>query len=438
MEYPKNVYGYVFIGEQKFAFVLENFRLRIFNGITGFTFPKKINLDSVLFGLTDSNYNVAIKVGSSQQLTNCIVASVYYFVIGTANLIDYDLSKFYKVSFVGGNINSIIDPTIIHADDYFSEDYYKTFSIKFKSIEEVSYSAQTNINDTNVKFLRTIYPYQKRKDNNLGVTNSALSFEFQENQNISSLDKWIVFVYRLVSLLVGQKNIECESCSIFFKTEQGDGTAKVYFNLKQNEICDKKPIRCISLITLDNHLEKLLKLVADNEFSVGFLPETNDDAQYVTYEDIKNICTALEFEYALSDICKQKNEDIKELVDKVKLVVKSFRETTTKLSEKFYQYINSNIETWQCPAAEKFIALLKANENLIRAVLKSKGEELTEDDIQKFVKCRNRITHGDKPALDNSIAQTAFSLKYMIYIYILKRIGLDDDEIKNTLEFAWL
>lgn len=56
MEYPKNVYGYVFIGEQKFAFVLENFRLRIFNGITGFTFPKKINLDSVLFGLTDSNY----------------------------------------------------------------------------------------------------------------------------------------------------------------------------------------------------------------------------------------------------------------------------------------------------------------------------------------------------------------------------------------------
>lgn len=41
MEYPKNVYGYVFIDEQKFAFVLENFHLRIFNGITGFIFPKK-------------------------------------------------------------------------------------------------------------------------------------------------------------------------------------------------------------------------------------------------------------------------------------------------------------------------------------------------------------------------------------------------------------
>lgn len=438
MEYPKNIYGYVLIGEQRFPFVLENFILRVFNGVTGFTFPKKLDLENVIFGLTDNNYNIAIKIDKPQQSVNCIIASVYYFVVGTANLIHYDLSKFHKVSFVGGNINSIIDPTIAYEND-FSFDYYeKPFLIKFKPIKDVSYSIQTKIDNIDVKFERTIYPYQKRKDNNLGVTNSVLSFEFQENQDISSLDNWILFVSRLISLLVGQKNIECESCSILFKVNKELGDAKVYFNLGHKEKCEKKPIRCIPLTKFDNHLDNLLKLVNDDNFSIEFLPQTNDDTKYVTYDDIKNICTALEFEYGISDICKQKNIDIKELVDKVKLEVKSFRETTTKLSDKFFQYINSNIETWQCPATEKFIALLKEKDDLIKNVLKDKQEDLCEEDIQKFVKCRNKITHGEKPKLDSSIANTAFSLKYVIYIYILKRIGLDDNEIYTLLRFVWL
>ena len=438
MEYPKIIYGYVLINEQKFAFALDNFRLRIFNGVTGFTFPKKLNLDDVLFGLTDNNYNIAIKIINPQQSINCIVASVYYFVIGTANTKSYDLSKFHKVSFVGGDINSIIDPTIIYEND-FSFDYCeKPFSIKFKPVKEVSYSIQTNINNTDVKFERTIYPYQKKSENNLGITNSVLSFEFQEEQDVSSLDKWILFVLRLITLLVGQKNVECESCSILFNANQNLGSAKVYFNLGHKEKCNKKPIKCVPLIKLDNHLENLLKIVNDENFSIDFLPETNNDAKYITYDDIKNICTALEFEYGISDICKQKNQDIKELVDKVKLEVKSFRETTTKLSDKFYQYINSNINTWQCPATEKFITLLKENEILIIKVLKNKNEKLCEDDIQKFVKCRNCITHGEKPVLDSSIAKTAFSLKYVIYIYILKRIGLTDNEIYTLLRLVWL
>lgn len=438
MEYPKSIYGYVLIGEQKFAFALNNFHLRIFNGITGFTFPQERTLENVLFGLTDDNYNIAIKIGKPQQSTNCIVVSVYYFVIGTANLIYYDLSKFDKISFIGGNINSIINPTIAYENDFIFDYYEKPFSIKFKPIKDVTYSIRTKINNVDVKFERTIYPYQKRKDNNLGITNSVLSFEFQKSQDISSLDNWIIFVSRLISLLIGQKNVECESCSILFKANQEKGNAKVYFNLGHKEKCEKSPVRCISLVRLDNHLENLFKIVNDANFSIGFLPETNEDAKYVTYDDIKNICTALEFEYGISDISKQKNEDIKELVDKVKFEVKSYRETTTKLSDKFYQYIYSNISTWQCPAVEKFISLLNENETLIRNVLKDKNEELCEDDIQKFVKCRNCITHGEKPVLDSHIAKTAFSLKYVIYIYILKRIGLDDNEIYTLLRFVIL
>lgn len=438
MEYPKSIYGYVLIGKQKFAFALDNFRLRVFNGITGFTFPKKIKLENVLFGLTDNNYNIAIKIGEPQQLTNCIIVSVYYFVIGTANVIHYDLSKIHQISFVGGNINSIIDPTIAYENNFIFGQFEKPLSIKFKSKKEVSYSIKTNINNIDVKFERTIYPYQKRKDNNLGITNSVLAFEFEENQDVSSLDNWMIFATRLISLLVGQKNVECESCSVSVNTKQGLRNANVYFNLEHKEKCDKKPMHCISLIKFDNHLENLLKIVNDDNFSINFLPETNYDAKYVTYDDIKNICTALEFEYRISDICEQKNDDIKELINKVKLEVKSFKETTTKLSDKFYQYIKSNIETWQCPASEKFISLLSKNETLIRNVLKDKNVELCEDDIQKFVKCRNLITHGEKPMLDSSIAKTAFSLKYLIYVYILKRIGLNDNEISTLLRFVWL
>ena len=49
---------------------------------------------------------------------------------------------------------------------------------------------------------------------------------------------------------------------------------------------------------------------------------------------------------------------------------------------------------------------------------------LTEEAIQKFVKCGNDITHGSRPVLDSSIADTAYCLKVLIYVSLFKRIGV--------------
>ncbi len=89
------------------------------------------------------------------------------------------------------------------------------------------------------------------------------------------------------------------------------------------------------------------------------------------------------------------------------------------------------------PATEQFNALYEASKTVIDKILIHKGCKITEDLIQKFVKCRNEITHGNKPKLTKEIADTYYSMIVLIYVSLSKRIGLTDDEIFKSFEKAF-
>lgn len=74
----------------------------------------------------------------------------------------------------------------------------------------------------------------------------------------------------------------------------------MYVNHGFHNVVVKKPIRTISLQTFDRVFSTFSEMIDNEDFSINFLPDDNNEANLITYDSIKNICTAVEFEFQKS------------------------------------------------------------------------------------------------------------------------------------------
>jgi hypothetical protein len=149
----------------------------------------------------------------------------------------------------------------------------------------------------------------------------------------------------------------------------------------------------------------------------------------VTTDLIKQLCTALEIEYALDKDEKPNNEIIKELSKKVIKEVKSFKKENEGLSDKFYSLIMTDIGNWGLPLVEKITYLHHANKTIMDSFIEEKKLlECRIDDttIGKFVKARNSSTHGNNRKIEQQNANFTYLMKVMVYVLIIKRLGFEE------------
>ncbi len=440
MNNNQKLYGYVLLHKKKFAFAIDGFIGRIFDGVSGFRFPEKIKLPDVLYGITDKNYDIAISIASSQRTSNCIVFATDYYAIGSANLKHYDLSNYDKIEFVGGTMNSILDPELIYPQNKWQDcrDIYENGScINFRPIKDVDKQYKLIVQGTSLTLQSVIHPYQDRKDNKLGITNSAVFLIFDKLQKFNSINEWYSYIHKMTALLVQQQNVAFDKIKIYFGEERERGYANVYVNHGFENIVEKKPKRTISLRTFDRVFSAFSQMIDTEDFSINFLPENNNAVGWETYETVKNICTAVEFEFAKSNIKIEKDPIIANLIKETKKLLKAYKKDTPELTDKAYQTISTSISKWTFPATEQFNYLYNASKTIIDGLTAHRHLTLSEGVIQHFVTCRNNITHGSRPSLNSEIADTAYCLKVLIYVSLLKRIGLTDDEISKALEFIF-
>ena len=441
MNNNQKLYGYILLHNEKFAFAIDGFIGRIFDGVSGFRFTEKIELPNVLYGITDKNYDIVINIASFQKTSNCIVFATDYYAIGSANAFHYDLSQYDRIDFVGGTGNSILDPKLIYPPCKWqdSRDIYENgCSIDFRPIKDVDKQYKLIVEETPLTFQSTIHPYQDRKDNKLGVTNSAIILRFDELQPFNTIHKWYSYIHKMTALLVQQQNVAFDKIKIYFGDGKNRGYANVYVNHGFENVVEKMPIRTISLRTFDRVFSAFSQMIDTEEFSINFLPENNNAVGWETYETVKNICTAVEFEFAKSNIKKEKESIIDNLIKKTKILLDEYKNATPELTDKAYQTISTSISNWNFPATEQFNYLYNASKTIIDGLTAHRHLTLSEDTIQHFVTCRNNIAHGgSRPSLNSEIADTAYCLKVLIYVSLLKRIGLTDDEISKALEFIF-
>ena len=132
-------------------------------------------------------------------------------------------------------------------------------------------------------------------------------------------------VSKIAALLVQQQNIAFEKVRINFGEADHRGQANVFLNHGYDNIVEKTPIRTISLRTFDRFFSNFSEMIDSEDFSINFLPGNNSEARFVSYETIKNLCTAIEYEFSKSEIKKEKDPIIYSLVKQVKKVLKEYK-----------------------------------------------------------------------------------------------------------------
>lgn len=278
------------------------------------------------------------------------------------------------------------------------------------------------------------------------LDNSVTSLEITVSGGIS-MDEVIPLynaVLKMCQFLTFRKNIAFDEITLL-RNETYNGLklfaeyAELHALHRFDSQTDKDWIRCISFENLGAAVVPLFKAIFDEKekkpyFSLEFLPDEDEEVNWITPDRIKKICTCLECEAALQKITAEDNPSFKKLVDDVRLIVEAHAESDGALEPKTYDLIRGSISNWDLAAGDKIKALLhKYEEILIQPSCFTESIKKFEDNIDKIIKFRNMTTHGNYMKVTGELADTAANLMNLIYISRLDRIGMPCDMIKNKL-----
>ncbi|MED9811904.1 MAG: hypothetical protein UFX20_07390 [Longibaculum muris] len=163
------------------------------------------------------------------------------------------------------------------------------------------------------------------------------------------------------------------------------------------------------------------------QFSLGFIPENDKDVYYVTSMKIREVFSSLESELELNKVRLENEESFEELIEHLKKVVQEYRiKQKGILNDKSYDYILGTLRHMVGSLGDRIKLCYYKYQFLL-------SSDISEDEIDRLVKYRNTITHGNYMILDEKLADTTFLMMKLVYCCILKRIGMADDTIYQLI-----
>ena len=371
-----------------------------------------------LFGKTHDNRRIAIYVGkNSFELLTSAFLSTGAYIIYNPNMGDDDQLNYDIIEFRGkvlGQLTNIIE--------------LKSNPIKYKvETNEYKFELSIHVNDT---------------FNDSEIDNSViLEICFENPQPSIYCFTHYNKIVELISFLAYRKNIYFTH--IFLKRNNAElsklaerniatNFAEVFVNVIKEE-SEKNHYDNICFEDIGDSLPNLLRLFYKKKkkkpsYSLGFIPENDNNSHIMTNLRIREICTALECEFSLQTDNINDNDLLNKLIHDAKDFVAEFKNTNPGLSDDTYSLINANIKNWSFTAKEKFCFIFEKYKNDICFLIRC-FNTVNEKAISDVIKYRNDITHGSYRIMDLNIARTAYALAALVYCCILTRIGVSQAQI---------
>jgi len=393
------------------------------------------NLEEYILGKTQENYEIAILTGAFEcfSYAPCTIRTSFYMIGCTNNIADTTIDKYFAIEFIGGSLDLL----------------YKYRSSRIKKSEQEwlltidASSIESNF-DYNGKKCKIIICYAPSNDSPTDFA-THLRFEFETAQVICDLQTYIRWAYRLVSLLLNRQNVGFDNIITYSSIGQfGDGwypTAKCYIrNSYKNGLTSHRD--GIGFEQIGCRIGELMRIIAnadsrEEQFTLNFHPESDTETNFVSTDQLRNICSALEHEIEVcSDLNVPENERLKDLVSIVKKVVKEHRDGELPLLESTYDLIFSDLAHWGIPLRLKIISLCEKFDQILLNCRDVESSAYSDERIQEFVKYRNKISHGTYYPMTQNVAETAIAMEALVYICILHRIGISEKELLNLAKWV--
>lgn len=419
-----------------------------------------------IWGTTHEGKGIAIFIKKRLEVKNVKTLDTWnYIVFNNRSFNNSDIGEIKcginAIKFVNGSVQSISSRCALQ-EDFEEEINYKEKYNKIRFIYEPIEDSKeffTNINNEKVRWYFGSEIKQKNsieEGNSLENTTSYLCVKFEKDKDLKAFYDYYGYVTALIAFLTFRKNIIFEKIELLsgnkttlskigqcyvrssyneinssndrsnsLTLEKNGGNIRSFMNvLSVRELSDESFSRIVNCVIKPQE-ESTLPLVV--------VPKDKNDF-FVNEDRIRLICSALEVEINAAGIVVSKEKDMQELKSEVKSIVKSFRSDANRsISGKAYDVIFNSISYWGDAIADRALKAWKMNRELIERFLLINSIRIEDDDIIRFVKARNDITHRGFHEIDDSLASTSFALIGLIYAMAMIRMEVKKDVIIDLM-----
>ncbi len=441
-------------GEEIVTFVCDDYKftfIRAGNDNASIRMKLKIKADSsgYIWGITSNDRSIAIFTHSDLVIEHTRVLTTWNYIVFKSSQYDKNV-LFDGIRFFDGSIKSInpchtLRRELDVEDELCKKDQSKYYVYKanasVKKIDiEIGEDKTTWIFGNIVNSELSIEEGSSLKDGT-----SVLDILFEESQQLTTLYNYFGYVSMIVAFMTYRAVVSFERVTLIKRYEE-DNTYEVadcYVKVPDN-VASRKTLNSMSVHFLS---EKSFKNIVINVALTGkknkrilldFLPKDDSDFGVLTKDRLKNICTALEVEMDLAKISASKDEELNELIGRVKELIKESRESNkTHIEEKAYDNMFNSIGHWGDSVADRAIIAWKKHADEI-APLKDYinidwNEENIYNEITRFIGTRNKITHEGFNELDENLAVTAVLLSGLIYCMAMRRFEIEKNKIHDLI-----
>lgn len=393
--------------------------------------------DNFLRGSTYDQGTVLIYCTQNLDLTPtaALNTSLYICAHGNASLDKYDW-----VEFRAGCLNS----TFYQQSLVFREKP----DMPLISVETHDDSMVIPINRDDVREIRIGSGFTWKQSINdgasVGNTGATLRLIFDQPQRIeTTFLKHYGNIRTLMQFMTFRKNVSFEQIRLGKNRITNGKTAscpiaECYWG---NDFITEQPrdiTRCITFNGLsESAIKNLYSLISqresrDSKFYAGFVPDSSKDIGWITQQQLRDVCTALEIEVSAQGISAASGNAFNNLIKNIKKIICESKKWDERLTDREYSYISGSISQWNGPAVELAYRLYESRKATIGPLLSDLGiEELKESDIQDIYRMRNELTHRGAASATSRTAEKVIILMGIIYSSILDRCGCTDEMIRE-------
>lgn len=338
--------------------------------------------------------------------------------------------KFHSITFYGGRINDIYPPQLAKEKDTVWDMTNGERTITISPFDSYTREINVKINNLPAKFMISIGQYGKESDTgyNLCELRSFIRITFEDTQDFSKINEYYWLIKSIVALLVKQNNILLNvSLGQKGKDDRKFDTAECKIFDHYDNYSKRNSFNLIRIDKILDNIQKLIDHLENDKFKVIFsiLPDNNDEVNTISVSDIQNICTVLENIYEWRKGKRIRDKKIKELKKRIKAVIEEFeRRNDIDISDN--TTIATEFRNLDFSLARKIMTIYSENKEIMdNLIANRKWAEFTEENVKKFVKLRNNITHPSQFEWDGS-EKMYMPLFALVYIAFLREIDAED------------
>lgn len=431
--------GIVETDNRVYVFYLDKYSVKFLDTVITPYYTSTLKpIDGFIQAMSHNNHKLLMYTGQHDYpVVNTMSMGISSYIVSTSNVLDYDISFFDSILFVGGTLAKLKHPHGMKIE--YDEEHGKEYIQYSDDKQEFSFAIDDFI--CNVTIGSYTSEHHSHECNSVNNEKVFLKMSFGKSQKTSSVYMHYNKLCEILSFLTNRKNVGIEEIFLLQKDVpigEKKLTQKVaqVFIRQEKEQTKKQQYHNLEFECLGESAGKLFEIFYNTQdrkrsYSLGFYPEEDKYNTVITDEIVRLVCSALECEVSfVKTIKNEEKEKIKALKKEIQPIIDNHKTSPNKLKEKTYSLIESSMSHWATAATDQFKLLFHMyNEEL--EIANKAHIAIGDDEIDAFVKYRNDITHGSYRVLDSTIAYTTYLMECLVYCCILTRIGIKRETIKQ-------